>query len=41
MIECSYSLEVAGIEGFLSILPMYLDVGVIISFDSSTSYIPP
>ena len=33
--ECRYSLEVAGIEGFLSILPMYLDVGIWISLHSS------
>ncbi|KNB44290.1 peptidase m16 domain-containing protein [Blastocystis sp. subtype 4] len=32
-----YSLEVAGIEGFLSILPMYLDVGIGISLHSSIS----
>lgn len=33
-VHCSYTLEVAGIEGFLNILPIYINV-LFISRDNS------
>lgn len=33
-VKCSFSLEVAGLEGFLTILPIYLDVSPLFKSDT-------
>ena len=37
-VHCSYTLEVAGIEGFLNILPIYINVLLISRNNSQLAY---